>query len=72
MSAMSDYTSEQLETLIVAFLDDLELIGLNVVLLGDMSPQEKIEFILPIWYSHQQQIAAARGLGPPSMAADQL
>ena len=60
---------DDLATLLTAFLNDLELIGLDVKL-GDLPVQDKIIFILPIWHQNRARIAAIRG--PDSMAADQM
>ena len=66
MSSIVDYSAEQLEVLAVALIDDLERIRVHFAL-GDMPPRAKIEFLLPIWYIHKDQIAAARQ--GPSMAS---
>ena len=63
------FSPEQLQTLLSAFIDDLEVIGFKVEL-GEMPIQEKILFVLPIWHHHRAQIAAVRG--PTSMAAELL
>ena len=63
------YSAEQMETLLTAFLNDLELLGLDVKL-GDLPVQDKLIIILPIWHQNRARIAAIRG--PDSMAADQM
>ena len=63
------YSAEQMETLLTAFLNDLELLGLDVKF-GDLPVQDKLIIILPIWHQNRARIAAIRG--PDSMAADQM
>ncbi len=67
MTSMYEYSPEQLETLLTAFLDDLESIGFQVEL-GNISIFDKLMIVMPIWHQHRAQIAAARG--PTSMAAN--